>query len=104
MRYLVTARVKTGRFSALRGAIRSGLLGAGSVAGEEYLDDMARARAGFFQHCRDHLEPPYEAFVRHLAEASGIAPPTRAELARFDRSEARPAALCWLSIWTYRPA
>ena len=44
MRYLVTARVKTGRFSALRDAIRSGLLGAGSVAGDEYLDDMARAR------------------------------------------------------------
>jgi len=28
----------------------------------------------------------YEAFVRGLAEASGIATPTRAELARFDRS------------------
>ncbi len=28
----------------------------------------------------------YEAFVRRLAEASGIATPTRAELARFDRS------------------
>ena len=28
----------------------------------------------------------HEAFVRRLAEASGIATPTRAELARFDRS------------------
>ena len=28
----------------------------------------------------------YEAFVRRLAEASGIATPTRAELGRFDRS------------------
>ena len=44
MRYLVTARVKTGRLSALRGAIRAGSLGAGSVAGDEYLRDMARAR------------------------------------------------------------
>ena len=44
MRYLVTARVKTGRRSALRGAIRAGSLGAGSVAGDEYLRDMARAR------------------------------------------------------------
>lgn len=44
MRYLVTARVKAGRLPALRYAIRSGSLGAGSVAGEEYLHDMARAR------------------------------------------------------------
>ena len=28
----------------------------------------------------------YEAFVQRLAEASGIAKPTRVELARFDRS------------------
>ena len=44
MRYLVTARVKAGRLAALRGAIRAGSLGAGSVAGDEYLRDMARAR------------------------------------------------------------
>lgn len=44
MRYLVTARVKAGRRSALRGAIRAGSLGAGSVAGDEYLRDMACAR------------------------------------------------------------
>ena len=29
---------------------------------------------------------PYEAFIRRLAEASGVETPTRAELARFDRS------------------
>ena len=44
MRHLVTARVKAGRLAALRGAIRAGSLGAGSVAGDEYLRDMARAR------------------------------------------------------------
>ena len=44
MRYPVTARVKTGRLPALRGAIRAGSLGAGSVAGDEYLRDMACAR------------------------------------------------------------
>jgi hypothetical protein len=44
MRYLVTARVKPGRLTSLRRAIRSGSLGAGSVAGGEYLHDMAHAR------------------------------------------------------------
>ena len=44
MRYLVTARVKAGRLLALRRAIGAGSLGAGSVAGDEYLHDMARAR------------------------------------------------------------
>lgn len=44
MRYLVTARVKAGCLAALRSAIRTGSLGAGSVAGDEYLHDMARAR------------------------------------------------------------
>jgi hypothetical protein len=44
MRYLVTARVKAGRLTALRRAIRAGSLGAGSVAGDEYLRDMAGAR------------------------------------------------------------
>ena len=34
---------------------------------------------------RDTSEP-YEAFIRRLAEASGVETPTRAELARFDRS------------------
>lgn len=44
VRYLVTARVKAGRRAALDEAIASGSLGAGSVAGSEYQDNMATAR------------------------------------------------------------
>ena len=44
MRYLVTARVKPGRQAALDRAIREETLGAGSIAGDEYLYDMAQAR------------------------------------------------------------
>ncbi len=44
MRYLVTARVRPGREAALLQAIEEGKLGRGSVAGGEYLHDMARAR------------------------------------------------------------
>ena len=44
MRYLVTARVKDGRRAALQRAIDDQTLGRGSVAGGEYLRDMARAR------------------------------------------------------------
>jgi hypothetical protein len=44
MRYLVTARVKRGQQRALRHAIEDGSLGRGSVAGDEYLHDMAHAR------------------------------------------------------------
>ena len=44
MRYLVTARVKPGRRSALDKAIREETLGAGSIAGDEYLHDMRQAR------------------------------------------------------------
>jgi hypothetical protein len=44
MRYLVTARIKPGRRAALRKAVDNGSLGAGSVAGDEYLHDMAQAR------------------------------------------------------------
>ncbi len=44
MRYLVTARLKPGKASALADAIGSGSLGNGSVAGDEYLRDMAAAR------------------------------------------------------------
>ena len=44
MRYLVRARVKPGREAALLRAIEAGTLGAGSVAGGEYLRDMAAAR------------------------------------------------------------
>ena len=44
MRYLVTAHVKPGREAALLRAIESGALGAGSVAGAEYLRNMESAR------------------------------------------------------------
>jgi hypothetical protein len=46
MRYLVTARVRAGRAGALRRAIDDGVLGRGSVAGGEYLRNMADAREG----------------------------------------------------------
>ena len=46
MRYLVRAKVKPGQEKLLLAAIESGSLGWGSVAGDEYLDDMAKARIG----------------------------------------------------------
>ena len=44
MRYLVTARVKPGAESTLANAIEDGTLGAGSIAGDEYLRNMECAR------------------------------------------------------------
>jgi hypothetical protein len=44
MRYLVRARVKPGREAALLRAVEAGTLGAGSVAGDEYLRNMGDAR------------------------------------------------------------
>jgi hypothetical protein len=44
MRYLVTARVKPGKEAELLRAIEDGALGAGSVAGDEYLRNMQDAR------------------------------------------------------------
>jgi hypothetical protein len=46
MRYLVRARVKAGCERSLLAAIEEGSLGRGSVAGDEYLRNMAGARAG----------------------------------------------------------
>jgi len=46
MRYLVKARLKSGREAALRQAIADGTLGRGSVAGDEYRYDMEQARLG----------------------------------------------------------
>ena len=40
----MTARVKPGRADALDRAIADGTLGAGSIAGDEYLHNMAEAR------------------------------------------------------------
>jgi len=45
MRYLVTARLKPGKARALGEAVLDGTLGTGSVAGDEYLRNMAEARA-----------------------------------------------------------
>lgn len=44
MRYLVKALVKAGREQALLEAVRSRSLGRGSIAGDEYLYNMAQAR------------------------------------------------------------
>jgi hypothetical protein len=46
MRYLVKARLKPARKKALLEAIKTGTLGKGSVAGDEYLHNMEHARAG----------------------------------------------------------
>jgi hypothetical protein len=44
MRYLVTARVKPGCAAALHEAIETETLGAGSIAGDEYVCNMHAAR------------------------------------------------------------
>ncbi|MBV9673669.1 MAG: hypothetical protein JO076_12725 [Verrucomicrobia bacterium] len=44
MRYLVKARVKPGLKAALARAIHNKTLGQGSIAGDEYLSDMEKAR------------------------------------------------------------
>jgi hypothetical protein len=44
MRYLVKARVKSGKDGALVRAVDQGTLGRGSIAGDEYLDNMREAR------------------------------------------------------------
>jgi hypothetical protein len=45
MRYLVKARVKPGREADLLRAIETGILGAGSIASDEYFRNMQQARA-----------------------------------------------------------
>ena len=44
MHYLVKAKLKPGREKLLLATIESGSLGGGSVAGDEYLADLAEAR------------------------------------------------------------
>ena len=46
MRYLVSARVKPGKETALLKAVENGTLGEGSVAEGEYLRNMSQARLG----------------------------------------------------------
>jgi hypothetical protein len=46
MRYLVKARVKSGREKSLLRAFDEQTLGKGSIAGDEYQHDMNRARVG----------------------------------------------------------
>jgi hypothetical protein len=44
MRYLVKARLKPGKEKALLAAVKSGALGKGSIADDEYVYDMQQAR------------------------------------------------------------
>ena len=44
MRYLVRARLKPGRERAFLQAVENGSLGAGSIAGDEYLHNIQQAR------------------------------------------------------------
>jgi hypothetical protein len=44
MRYLITARIRSGQEAPLLRAVETGTLGAGSVAGDEYVANMQRAR------------------------------------------------------------
>jgi hypothetical protein len=44
MRYLVKGRVKSGKEHDLVRAINDGTLGKGSIAGDEYLNDVEQAR------------------------------------------------------------
>ena len=44
MRYLVKARVKPGKERALLEAVRTGTLGRGSIAGDEYVHNMNEVR------------------------------------------------------------
>lgn len=64
MRLLVKARLKSGKESSLLRAIETKALGQGSIAGDEYLHDMAHARIGpngvahWVEVC--YCEPPLE--------------------------------------------
>ena len=44
MRYLVQARLKPGKGKSLLAAVENGILGRGSIAGDEYVYDMQQAR------------------------------------------------------------
>lgn len=66
-----------------RAAVRSGVVRGKTVGGEATPREANAARRS--SERRDTGEA-YEAFVQRVAEASGSAPPPRAELARGDRS------------------
>jgi len=77
MRYLVKAKLKRGKEPRLLQAIDRGELGSGSVAGDEYLHDMAQARQLDDQtvcwvetcFCSTPLEeerPYWEEYFEHL--------------------------------------
>lgn len=67
MRYLVKARVKTGQEQPLLKAIEAGTLGRGSVAGDEYLDNMSQARVTPGSVCTGSRR----VFVPHLWKKNG---------------------------------
>ena len=68
MRYLVKARVKTGRERDLLRAIADGSLGKGSIAGDEYQHDMQQARVG-----EDGVAHWVETcFCTHRSKKSGL--------------------------------
>ncbi len=78
VRYLVKAKVKEGKAAALLRAIESGALGRGSIAGDEYRENMKTARVDASQvatwvetcFCDPPLEeerPYWEEFFELLA-------------------------------------
>jgi hypothetical protein len=78
MRYLVKARVKPGKETALLAAIRDGSLGRGSIAGDEYRHNMEQARLAadgtvswvevcFCAEPLDEERPYWEEFFELLA-------------------------------------
>ena len=74
MRYLVTARVKPGREAELLKAIEDGTLGAGSVAGDEYLRNMEQARLCDNGALRwEQYTPPFES----IPLPPGLDPPAK---------------------------
>ena len=63
MRYLVKAKVKPGQEKPLLAAIESGTLGRGSVAADEYLENMDKARRR-----RRRLHVGRSVLLRHSPE------------------------------------
>jgi hypothetical protein len=72
VRYLVKAKLKTGRSEPLRRAIDNGTLGRGSIAGDEYVHNMQQARvdadrvATWVETC--FCDPPLEEERKYWEE------------------------------------